>query len=511
MNLLFRGIAGLALAYTLAVCLAWSLTGNLDRDENQFLASAFLIAESGLHPYRDFAYFHMPNLSYLYAPLFFSDNPLLLARILTALCAFGICLTVFWHGCHTLRNRDRLVQLAVPVCLVLLLVHSHMFKHAVSHVWNHAPSVLFCLFAFILLLRWRERPRSTLLIGCSGFTLGMAIGIRLSIAPMVIPFLFLILIHPEKETRSKCLLTFAVAGLGANLPGLYFLVFDFSEFIFGNLVYPGFNTEYYREIGFSRAMDLPGKTTYFWNWIMGRPSHQLIAFAGGACVLMSLVSAIFRRSLLKADILATALAFPFLIAGCLAPTPSQKQYFFILFPFFILLVLNFVSTVDRKYLSGITAVFMTCILFLSFLTYSPFSFRDKLAKALKNRDYLTVNVLARESREIRRRIADQGDDTAVLTLSPAFVINDGTAIHPEFATGPFAFTYSHLIPKQQAHRQRIPRKGELDQFFQSGHTAAVLTGHEKPEIEQEIIDTAMKYNYSRVDMPSGNVLWLPSK
>ena len=503
-----RGITGLALAYTFVVCLVWSLTGNLDRDENQFLASAFLISEFGLHPYRDFAYFHMPNLSYLYAPLFLSDNPILLARIVTALCAFGICVAVFWHGFHVLRNRHWLIRSLAPVSVMLLLAHSHMFKHAASHVWNHTSSVLFFLIAFILLLRWRDKPHATYLLGCSGFTLGMAIGIRLSVAPVVIPFLFLILFHTEHSARLKCLVVFAVAGLAANLPALYFLAFNFSETIFGNLVYPGFNTEYYREIGFERAMDLSGKGDYFWHRIMERPSHQLIAVAGAVCVLMSLVSTIFSRALLKADILLIAFVFLFLIAGCLAPTPSQKQYYFILFPFFMLLVLNLVSTVDGRTLSGITAGILVCILFVSFLTYSPFSFRDKLVKNLKSWDYLTVNVLARESREISRIVKSNDDNPVVLALSPAFVINDGTAIFPEFATGPFAFTYSYLVPEDQARRQRIPREADLDRIFQSDNIAAVLTGHEKPEIEQAIIEMAMKSNYSRIDMPSGNTLWL---
>src|SRR5438034_5137887 len=65
--------------------LAQSLLKPLDHDENQFVASGWLIARAGLLPYRDFPYFHLPYLSLVYALPFLVTNYLLLtARLISA-------------------------------------------------------------------------------------------------------------------------------------------------------------------------------------------------------------------------------------------------------------------------------------------------------------------------------------------------------------------------------------------------------------------------------------------
>src|SRR4030067_3049580 len=49
--------------------LIWSraMQRGYNRDENQFVASGELLAEQTLLPYRDYPYFHMPNLIFVYA------------------------------------------------------------------------------------------------------------------------------------------------------------------------------------------------------------------------------------------------------------------------------------------------------------------------------------------------------------------------------------------------------------------------------------------------------------
>ncbi|MFM7173516.1 MAG: hypothetical protein ACKO4U_10840, partial [Caldilinea sp.] len=68
-----------ALLFLLLVGLA--MRRHFNHDEHQFVASAAVIAHYGLLPYRDFPYFHVPNLSFLYALVFqFTDFLLLGAR-----------------------------------------------------------------------------------------------------------------------------------------------------------------------------------------------------------------------------------------------------------------------------------------------------------------------------------------------------------------------------------------------------------------------------------------------
>src|SRR5437868_2817504 len=66
--------------------LGLSMTKRLDHDEHQFIASGVLWARRGLLPYRDYPYFHMPYMVFVYGLLFkLSDHLLLVARVFTVL------------------------------------------------------------------------------------------------------------------------------------------------------------------------------------------------------------------------------------------------------------------------------------------------------------------------------------------------------------------------------------------------------------------------------------------
>src|SRR5438046_2260018 len=68
----------------------------LDHDENQFVASGWLLAHGGLLPYRDYPYFHLPYLSVLYAIAYaFTSYPLLVARLIETVAAWGSALVLY--------------------------------------------------------------------------------------------------------------------------------------------------------------------------------------------------------------------------------------------------------------------------------------------------------------------------------------------------------------------------------------------------------------------------------
>src|SRR5947209_5849539 len=68
----------------------------LDHDENQFVASGWLIAHAGLLPYRDFPYFHLPYLSLVYALVFqFTTYPLFAARLISLAASIGSALVLY--------------------------------------------------------------------------------------------------------------------------------------------------------------------------------------------------------------------------------------------------------------------------------------------------------------------------------------------------------------------------------------------------------------------------------
>src|SRR5205823_6594410 len=72
----------------LILVLGKSMSAAMNPDENVFLASASLWGNSGLMPYRDFHYNHLPTLLLIYGLMFKVTGHLLLAaRLLSTLCA----------------------------------------------------------------------------------------------------------------------------------------------------------------------------------------------------------------------------------------------------------------------------------------------------------------------------------------------------------------------------------------------------------------------------------------
>ena len=57
---------------TLMLVVLWAIAmgRGLNVDEHQFVASGALLAREGLLPYRDYPFFHTPDLSFVYALLF---------------------------------------------------------------------------------------------------------------------------------------------------------------------------------------------------------------------------------------------------------------------------------------------------------------------------------------------------------------------------------------------------------------------------------------------------------
>ena len=84
-----RLASGLFLAALLLVLFGMSMGRRLDHDEHQFVAAGALLARRALWPYRDYAYFHTPNLVMLNALVFrASDHLLLASRVVSTVAGF---------------------------------------------------------------------------------------------------------------------------------------------------------------------------------------------------------------------------------------------------------------------------------------------------------------------------------------------------------------------------------------------------------------------------------------
>src|SRR6185369_10049608 len=75
----------------------------------------------------------------------------------------------------------------------------------------------------------------------------------------------------------------------------------------------------------------------------------------------------------------------------------------------------------------------------------------------------------------------------VLTLAPAWPIEAGLRIYPEFATGPFAWRSAHHLAAEKRREFRMVGPDDLADFLQSDPPAAILTGFETAELEAPLI------------------------
>lgn len=501
-------IAITVLSYAVLVSLSYCVSGPLSHDEHQFMASAFMVTVYGLHPYQDFAYFHMPNLVYLYAPFFFTPFPFILARLFVGLCGFGICLMIFLYARSLLSEHDKLVSLIVPVCITILILHTSLYKLASSHVWNHTPSTFFALLAFLVHCQGIRRVRPVKIFLFSGMSLGMAIGIRLSFAPLIIPFIVVIMFSNTTFKMKKLqMLAFCAGCLLTNLAAIFFFFTSCQDFWFGNFSYAKLNTLYREEMFYSRRMTLVGKLKYLIYILIRIPSEYLAMLACLYSLILFIIDKIWIPGRPKFELLFILLSFPFLLLGCFAPTPSWHQYYFVLIPFFMLLGLYALSDCQDK---SFSKVIILPYVFLAAITifYTCFLTPNFLFNTFTNIKSLAPIKLQRESKILRGYIYSKEREGRVLTLFPLYVVNSKLPIYEEFVTGPFAWRVSHLLSEEKATDRGLPIRSRITSFVKEKRPRAILTGNEIKELEIPLNSAAQSLGYYKTRTPSGIVVWL---
>lgn len=497
------------LAYSVIVSIWYPLSAPLEHDEHLFMASAFMVAQYGCHPYQDFAYFHMPNLVYLYAPFFLLPYSFMLARLFVAICAIGICLMIFLTARSLFAGHDKLNSFILPISSTALLIHSPLFHDASSHVWNHTPSVMCAVLAFFLHCLAIRGSKPSRYFFISGVSLGMAIGIRLSLAPLVVPFLLAVIVFRESTIREKALnvMAFAVGGLLANLPAVYFFFTSYEDFLFGNLGYAVLNTIYRQEMSFSGAMTFAGKVKYLAQSVFAKPAELLSLVVVLYSLLVLGIEMVRGTTRPRFEIVFLLILLPFVYIGSMAPTPSWYQYYFATVPFLILLSLYALSNLRCSAFSEAVGLLFVVAAVISFIYGSPL-IRDSMISGLLRPESWTSIRIQREADNIRGYVDSRRGEGAVLTLSPLYAIESRLPIYKEFVTGPFAWRVSHLLSEEEAVNRNLPLRSRIKSFLGEKRPRAILTGKEEEELEIPLIREAQQLGYQPMVTPAGIVIWL---
>ena len=488
---------GIVTALVFPIVLGVAMTKGLNHDEHQHIAAGALLAREGLLPYMDFPHFHTPYLAFIYAALFrVTDHLLLAARLFSAVCASTMVGLVGSAGYALLRGRGRTIAGGVCAGAVVLCLTAGLFGQTVGRAWNQEPALLFALLAFFAHVVGIERERNRWLIA-SGALLGLAIGTRLTYAPLVAPFGLALVLYPSPRWQPRTILTFAGGLLIGSGGFLFFLAAAPEQTFFGTFEFARVNIAYRFSAGEPRTMTVLTKLRYLFK-VIARHEVPLIASA-----LLPLIAAHLaargqgrpRRFELRFILL----LLPFLLFGSLAPSPLFRQYFFPFVPFLILAGLYALTSVPpetrlfRATLSlGVLAA--VCSVVLGFQPYSHPA--DWLFAA----DWKPFKV-QREAAILRAHVPSG----RVLTLGPILPLEAGLPIYPPFATGPFAWRIASHVEAAKAARLGLVTPASLTADLDARPPAAVLLGFERTEADFETYAKSRGYRSE----PLGDlVLWI---
>ena len=482
-----------ALALPFLIDLAMSR--GLSHDEHQHIAAGMLWAREGLLPYRDYPHFHTPYLAFVYGEIFrWTAHPLLAARAFSVACAMGIVVlvgTVAFAEGRRMGAAWRAALGAVALCLA-----SAVFTHTTGRAWNQEPALLLVLLAFVAQLRGlRDREFAWLVAG--GLLLGLAIGFRITHAPLIAPFGLATLLWAG-ERRFAAAAAFS-AGLLAGLAGVFAMCLAAPEgFLFGNFEFAKVNITYRFATGEPRTMTLVKKLRFLWKEVL-RPEAGLVAAA-----LVPWIAAAWhaRRTGqgMRIELRFLLLLMPFVLMGALAPSPVFEQYFYPLSPFLVLAgIFGLAALPSGSSAARSSWIAATAGLVLSVGLHAR-AYKD-LPELLTVRKWAPVKVHAR-AQALREHVPAG----AILTLAPTFPLEAGLAIDPSFATGPFAWRIAPFVAEEKAARLRIVTAATLAARLDAAPPAGILLGFEKHG-EEPLADYARQHGYTRVPIEGGAEFW----
>lgn len=500
------------LLLVLALLLGLNMRRGLNHDEHQFVGSGVLMARYGLYPYAGFAYFHVPAQTYLYALIFgVADRFLLAARLVSVAAGWLTLAVIFSIAVKYAPSVRPWARAGYGAAAAVLLLATPLFVHTSGRAWNHDLPVLLTLIAFVCQLRALENgerasPRRVPLsfwIVVAGILVGLAAATRLSYAFLAPAFLLAIWVHPAWTVREKVLGTgwLAVGGIVGMAPVWAALLFAPQQFWFGNVVYNlQLNPDYYASLADSqRAMTLAGKLAYAGQLLVDRPGNLVVPFLFVASLVAALPRILARAAFPLVFVL---LLLPFALLSALSPTPSQIQYYYLLYPLLLLAALYAAALwpARRGWFSSILVVAALVTAMGSALQYVE-----------------GAEILLQPGRWYPNKVHDRGrligtlaGHGRVLTLAPIHPMEGNVLTYPQFVTGPLGWRVAPLLAPEERARFGLVGPGEFDALLAGDPPRGVLAGFEEDdrELEEVLVDYATVNGYVPVELPDEGVLWL---
>jgi len=478
---------------------ARTMDRDLNHDEEQFLAPAALLSRFGLQPWNDYAIFHLPNLTYLYAAADLLTGDLIYGARLVSLVATGSTLLAL---AAISARKGNLPGALGAFAVVGLFLGDPLALYTIGKAWNHeVPSALLLLaFGLLALAGKKDRLWLTALAGIFG---GLAAGCRLTFAPSLIGFVLITWFFPGSvKRRLGHLAVLAVAVTLALAPSIYFFATQREAFVFGNLEFPRLRLADAENTRIQKTVTWWRKVRHFTKEIV-RPSWAifgcwaLIAVAPGLCWLRT-------RKEGSQSLAYLLLLLPFSLFGCYMPSRYQYQHCFVLIPLLAFgCALGWPRLLRLSHYQRLTALIAVSMVG-AFGWWSLA--RETELETVSQPGECFYSRYRSYGQEIRSHVPEG----PVLTLAPTFALAAGLSIYPEFSSGPFAWRSAFLVPAERRARLRLVAPDDLPAFLAARPPKAILTAVEDDELEKPIIHWAKTNGFHPVSLKKKRVLWLPA-
>jgi hypothetical protein len=496
----------------LTFLLALVLQPDLHRDENQFIASGALLARQGLMPYRDYPYFHVPNLVFVYALIDrLTDHLLLGARLLSLCCAMIVALMLFIYTFRVFDDRPVWTRWSLSAAVVVVMMSSRVYSYACGKAWNHDLPLMLSVAAFLCVCKAvRDRPLWRWL-AAAGFMMGLAAGTRLTYVPAACAMAAIALIAPRLTWRQRigaagC---YIAGGLVSLAPSAVCFAMAPRQFVFGNLQFPALSVAIH-------MLDDPARQTFthivlsklaaVMKQTVARGSNVFLFAAGAAAYL-----AARRRGITMGVevVYLLAIILFFWTAACL-PTPTYMQYFYEPLPFMMMhLVLMTRTAFAGRALPwksiGLLVLAMTVGLGPKLYAWQPEPgwqpYQVAMSAVLRGR------WIPMEIHNLGVTVArDMGNDGPLLTVQPTIALEGGLHIYPQFATGVFAFRAAPTLPADRRIELDMISPNDLPRLLSQSPPRAFLTSHDDADVESPFLDYAKSRHWTSREL-AGHFLW----
>ncbi|MBN1593868.1 MAG: hypothetical protein JW941_11560 [Candidatus Coatesbacteria bacterium] len=467
-------------------------------DEQAYITAGMLAMDGSV--YRDFPYFQMPYLPYIYGAIYNltgTSHYLLWARM----CSFALMLI----ACSSLFAILRLIlrDSFMAMLFIVLFVLNYPIMHIAPLASNQVLPLSFSILAFHSLLKGTSQDGiKGMYVFLAGAAAAIAFGTKLSYLATPVALIISGLLVPRTvdfKARVRGVSYPAWAGLAVAFLPAGFVLFcaGFRASYFNNLGFHAANTAWREAQGYQIGMSFWTKATFILQLLL-KPTNAAL-FLLAICIIIRFLTSKERDAWLsilsRVDVLFSALMIVLTLAIAVQPTPLFFHYFSAPVPFLLILICALYKAVPIAKRRALDA-FIICTVVVMSIFGGPVLLRQ-IHKLNKLDNWVGIST-HRTAHAIRERIGSPEGSDKIATLAPIYAIEAGIPIYRELETGPFFYRVWDLLTEDQRRGYVSASPKTLAAVLDREPPAAILVGFQAG-LETPFIDYANSHGYIKAE------------